>query len=147
MLTIRVPYVNFRYAASLCIYVVSPVKQGHCPLHEPDATGQVKGCVPLPIAHQRVGVGFEEVLDHLVLASENSQVEGGLFKGGQYIRNYTRVPYRYHIRYDELFHGLYPTSVARMKPWLHFMWPHQQFKESYLNMRLYLASRVSTLPL
>ncbi len=20
--------------------------------------------------------------------------------------------------------GLYPTSVSRMKPWLHFMWPH-----------------------
>ncbi len=32
-----------------------------------------------------------------------------------------------------------------MKPWLHFMWPHKQFKDSYLNMRLYLASRVSTL--
>ena len=41
-------------------------------------TSNVEGSVSIAIADQRVGAGLEQVLDHLVLASEHGQVEWGL---------------------------------------------------------------------
>ncbi len=41
---------------------------------------------------------------------------------------------KYEITFS--IQGLYPTSVPRIKPWLHFVWPHQQFKESYLKYEI-----------
>ena len=45
---------------------------------KPRVTSNVEGSVSIAIADQRVGAGLEQVLDHLVLASEHGQVEWGL---------------------------------------------------------------------
>ena len=82
MLTIRVPCIDLRDATAFSIDVVGSTEQGHCPLYEPHAAGQVQGRVPLPIAHQWVGIGLQEVLDHLVLTGQDSKMEGRLGGGG-----------------------------------------------------------------
>ncbi len=49
-------------------------------------------------------------------------------------------------KYETIFsiQGLYLTSVPRMKPWLHFMWPHLQLKESYLKLFTLLLTKNET---
>lgn len=60
--------------------MIGPIEERHGPLLEADATSEVEGRVPLPVAHQGIGIGLQEVLDDLVLACEHCQVQGRLFE-------------------------------------------------------------------
>ena len=58
--------------------MIGAIEEGDCALHEAHATGEVQGGVALTIAHQRVCIGLQQVLDHLVLPSQHCQVQGRL---------------------------------------------------------------------
>ena len=81
-LTIRVPDVEFWDATGLGIDVIGPPQQSGHALYEADTAGDVKRSVAITITHERVGIGLEEVLYHLLLSSEYCQMEGGLERGG-----------------------------------------------------------------
>ena len=82
-LTIRVPDVEFWDATGLSIDMIGPPQQSGHALYEADTTGDVKRSVSITITHERVGIGLEEVLNHLLLSGEYCQVEGGLEREGE----------------------------------------------------------------
>ena len=62
--------------------MIGPAHEGGHSVHEPHAACQVEGCVAISVADERVGIGLEEILHHLLLPGEDSQVEGRLGEGG-----------------------------------------------------------------
>ncbi len=77
-LTTGVPDVDLWDTTTLSVDVIAPIKQSHGSLHEAHSTGQVQWGVPLTVTHEGISIGLQEVLDHLVLTSEYSQVQGRL---------------------------------------------------------------------
>ena len=65
--TLGVPDIQFRNATGLGVDVIGPTEQGGHALYEPDAAGNVEGCVPVSVADQGVGVGLQQVLHYLLL--------------------------------------------------------------------------------
>ena len=63
--------------------MIGPAHEGGHSVHEPHAAGQVERCVTVSVADERVGIGLEEILHHLLLPGEDSQVEGRLGEGGR----------------------------------------------------------------
>ena len=62
--------------------MIASIEEDHSSLEEAHATRQVEGSVALTIAHQRVRIGLQQKLDHLVLPGQHCQVQERL-KGGQ----------------------------------------------------------------
>ena len=65
--TLRVPDIQFRNATGLGVDVIGPTEQGGHALYEPDAAGDVERCVSVSVADERVGIGLQQVLHHLLL--------------------------------------------------------------------------------
>ena len=78
--------------------MVGPVQKSHRPTQETHAASQVEGRVPLAIAHERVGVGLQQVLDDLVLLSQHRQVQRRLEETQIKIDN--KVTLHLHILFD-----------------------------------------------
>ena len=70
---------DFRNAAALSVDVVGACEKGGRALDKAHAAGQVERCVAIAVAHQRVCVGLEQVLNDLVLAGQHCKVQGRLW--------------------------------------------------------------------
>ena len=78
VLTIIVPHGEFRDAAAFCVDSRAAGEQGHDALEEAVLAGKVKRSVSIAIANQWVAIGFQQILDDLVLARDYSKMKGRL---------------------------------------------------------------------
>ena len=76
--TFRVTDVQLWNATGLSINVIGPSEQRGHALYKPDATGNVKRSISVSVAHQRIGIGLEKILNDLLLPLQSCKMEGRL---------------------------------------------------------------------
>ena len=70
--TCIVAHTQLWVATALCVDMVTPADKDISSTGKSNVAGKVEGCVAVAITDQRVGVGLQQVLDHLVLPGEHS---------------------------------------------------------------------------